>query len=155
MKLNITDQQCCNATQYQYHNNMTNVKFVINQIWYFKSDRRGYLIKGNMAITRWLLCCPSQITSPLCAFSQPSQKPQLQTGCWLPCCLPRPLQSRLFLINTCLADPHTFPRPHDSVLWHEKRVDGWYLKVFLKMRTLLCIWCKDHDEFLKMYNSTW
>lgn len=102
-------------------------------IWYFKSDQRGYLIKGNMAITQWLLCCPSEITS-LCALSQPLQKPQLQTSCWLPCCLPKPLQSRLFLINTCLADPHTFPRPQDSVLWHEKGVDGWCLQVFLKMR---------------------
>ncbi|XP_038562313.1 intestine-specific homeobox-like isoform X1 [Micropterus salmoides] len=25
------------------------------------------------------------------------QKPQLQAECWLPCCLPKPLQSRLFL----------------------------------------------------------
>ncbi|XP_050929298.1 intestine-specific homeobox [Lates calcarifer] len=28
------------------------------------------------------------------------EKPQLQAVCWLPCCLPKPLQSRLFLRTT-------------------------------------------------------
>ncbi|XP_040894102.1 intestine-specific homeobox-like [Toxotes jaculatrix] len=31
------------------------------------------------------------------------EKPQLQTVCWLPCCLPKPLQSRLFLRTTSTA----------------------------------------------------
>nr|XP_046251435.1 intestine-specific homeobox-like isoform X2 [Scatophagus argus] len=38
-------------------------------------------------------------------------------ACCLPCCSPKPLQPRLFLvnINTRLADRHTFPRSHDPV----------------------------------------
>ncbi|GLD60695.1 intestine-specific homeobox-like protein [Lates japonicus] len=30
------------------------------------------------------------------------EKPQLQAVCWLPCCLPKPLQSRLFLRTTLM-----------------------------------------------------
>ncbi|XP_068170074.1 ALX homeobox protein 1-like isoform X2 [Antennarius striatus] len=37
------------------------------------------------------------------------QKPQLQAGCWLPCCLPEPLQSRLFLPPSAPTFP-SYPR---------------------------------------------
>lgn len=49
------------------------------------------------------------------------QEPQLHTGYWLPCCLPKPLQSRLFVINSSLGDCHTFPPSLDPVFFWAKR----------------------------------
>ncbi|XP_056908578.1 intestine-specific homeobox-like [Takifugu flavidus] len=49
------------------------------------------------------------------------EEPQLHTGCWLPCCLPKPLQSRLFVINSHLGDCHTFPPSPDPGFYWAKR----------------------------------
>ncbi|XP_031141257.2 homeobox protein ceh-9-like [Sander lucioperca] len=41
-----------------------------------------------------------------------SQMPQLQAGCWLPCCLPKPRLSRLFLRATSAPTPALLTNTH-------------------------------------------
>ncbi|KAF1387295.1 hypothetical protein PFLUV_G00103910 [Perca fluviatilis] len=41
-----------------------------------------------------------------------SQKPPLQAGCWLPCCLPKPRQSPLFLRATFAPTPALLTNTH-------------------------------------------
>lgn len=79
------------------------------------------------------------------SFSQLLEKPQLRTGCWLPCCSHKPLQSRLFLINTLLGDRHTVSTSQDSIFWPTG--SRQIAPSFSQRGTLLCAQCKDQNEF--------
>lgn len=99
-----------------------------------------------------------EITFHQYALSLLSQKPQLQAVCWLPCCLPKPLQSRLCLraASTPALLINTHPDYRTLDLFGTDLQYSYKWRHYCVNPFLNDIWYKDHNEVLviqKIYKS--
>lgn len=102
----MTEQQRHLAVQFPLY---YEVKELGKKTVYMHHEHKCSSVNGT-----WYMCSSNHM-------SHLFQEPLLHTGCWLPCCLPKPLQSRLFVINSRLGDCHTFPPSLDPGFYWAKR----------------------------------